>query len=123
LPTVQIVNTSSEFTHLSKASTDVSNVTFAAADGSTTSWAKHLRESFCDAVCVIHDGQIVDEQYFNGMHEQSKHLLMSVTKSFTSAALGIAIGRGLLSLSSLVTEIAPEFGGTSLEGLHGPPSH
>lgn len=116
LPTVQIVNNSGKITHLPNARTNISNVTFTAADGSTTTWAKHLRESFCDAVCVIHDGQIVDEQYFNGMHEQSKHLLMSVTKSFTSAALGIAIGRGLLSPSSLVTEIAPEFCGTSLEG-------
>jgi CubicO group peptidase (beta-lactamase class C family) len=41
---------------------------------------------------------------------------MSVSKSVCGATLGIAIGRGLLRAHDLVTDIAPEFVGTSLDG-------
>lgn len=115
LPTVGITNSGGLVTSLPRRSVDLDNVTFMAADGSTTTLERHLHESFCDALCVVHDGAIVYERYFNGMNDDSKHLLMSVTKSFTAAALGVAIGRGLLTTSSLVTDIAPEFAGTSLE--------
>ena len=116
LPMVDVANQSDVVTRLPHRPTDLGHVTFDAADGSTTSWDRHLRESFCDAVCVVHDGMIVDERYFEGMNCESRHLLMSVTKSFTAAALGVAIGRGLISTSSLVTDVAPEFSGTSLDG-------
>ena len=113
---VDVANRSGVVTQLPHRPTDLGHVTFDAADGSTTTWDRHLRESFCDAVCVVHDGMIVDERYFEGMNCESRHLLMSVTKSFTAAALGVAIGRGLISTSSLVTDVAPEFSGTSLDG-------
>ena len=115
LPTVAITNTEGTVTRLPRSPVDLAEVTFTAADDTTTTWERHLRESYCDALCVVHDGVIVDERYFNGMNEDSRHLLMSVTKSFTAAALGVAIGRGLVETSSLVTDIAPEFAGTSLE--------
>ncbi len=116
LNTVPISNTSGQVNVLPRADTNLDDVSFAAADGSTTSLKRHLDQTFCDSICVIHDGAIVYERYFNGMHQETPHLLMSVTKSVTAAALGIAIGRGLLSINDLVTKIAPEFSGTSLEG-------
>ena len=92
------------------------DVTFAAADGTTVRWADHLTQTYCDGVCVVHRGRIVHERYLNGMTERTPHLLMSVSKSVCGAALGISIGRGLLSADDLVTDIAPEFAGTSLDG-------
>ncbi len=92
------------------------DVTFAAADGSTVRWADHLERTYCDAVCVVHNGRIVHERYLNDMTERTPHLLMSVSKSVCGATLGIAIGRGLLRADDLVTHIAPEFIGTSLDG-------
>jgi CubicO group peptidase (beta-lactamase class C family) len=92
------------------------DVTFAAADGSTVRWSDHLEQTFCDGVCVVHRGRIVYERYLNGMTERTPHLLMSVSKSVCGATLGIAIGRGLLAADDLVTDVAPEFGGTSLDG-------
>jgi 6-aminohexanoate-oligomer exohydrolase len=50
------------------------------------------------------------------MTEETPHLLMSVSKSVCGAALGIAIGRGLVAADDLVCEVAPEFTGTSLDG-------
>ena len=114
--TSPISNQGNSVSTLPRRPLDLDNISFLALDGSTTNWSRHLRETYCDAICVIHDGHIVDERYFNGLDEGSLHLLMSVTKSMTAAALGVAIGRGLLSINDQVTTIAPEFAGTSLEG-------
>lgn len=114
--TVPISNHGDFISALPRRSVDLDDISFSALDGSTTDWNRHLRETYCDAICVIHDGHIIDERYFNGLDERSLHLLMSVTKSMTAAALGVAIGRGLVSVNDQVTTIAPEFGGTSLDG-------
>ncbi len=116
LPTVPISNTSGQINFLPSAEIDLSEIMLIAGDGSTTNLSRHLERTYCDAICVVHDGVIVYEEYFNNMNQESQHLLMSVTKSVTAAALGVAIGRGLLSANDLVTTIAPEFSGTSLEG-------
>jgi len=58
----------------------------------------------------------VAEHYFNGMAPDVPHLLMSVSKSVTSAVAGVLAGRGLLQVSAAVEEIVPELGGTSFEG-------
>lgn len=92
------------------------DVRFAAADGSSVRWADHLERTFCDGVCVVHRGRVVYERYLNGMTERTPHLLMSVSKSVCGAVLGIAIGRGVLAADDLVTDLAPEFAGTSLDG-------
>ncbi len=43
---------------------------------------------------VIRHGYLVVEEYFNGWQADGIHTLQSVTKSFTSALVGIAIARG-----------------------------
>lgn len=116
LDTVPISNESGDVTALPQKSIDLDDVSFACADGSPTTWGRHLNETFCDAICVVHKGSIADERYFNNLTDKSQHLLMSVTKSVTAAALGISIGRSLLSINDLVVNIAPEFAGTSLDG-------
>ncbi len=116
VPTELIRNVDGPVTVLPNDPVDLDGVTFEAADGSTIAWDEHLSSSACDAVCVVHDGRIVHERYLNGMHERTPHLLMSVSKSFCGAALGTAIGRGHLAATDLVTDVAPEFAGTSLDG-------
>lgn len=93
LDTVPISNESGDVTALPRESVHLDDVSFTSADGSTTTWGRHLNETFCDAICVVHKGSIVDERYFNNLTDKSQHLLMSVTKSVTAAALGISIGR------------------------------
>jgi len=46
---------------------------------------------------VIKNGQLVAEGYFNGGSRERKAPLQSVTKSYTSALVGIALDRGCLS--------------------------
>lgn len=49
-----------------------------------------------DSVIVVRHGYIVWEEYRNGYNQQRAHHLQSVTKSFTSTLIGIAIHEGLI---------------------------
>ena len=46
------------------------------------------------ALLIIRHGQLVVEEYFNNWQADRLHTLQSVSKSFTSALVGIAIDRG-----------------------------
>ena len=56
------------------------------------------------------------ERYLNGMRPETTHLLMSVSKSVTSAACGSLVADGVLSPADLVTRHIPELVGTSWDG-------
>jgi CubicO group peptidase (beta-lactamase class C family) len=75
-----------------------------------------LADTYTDGFLVVHHGRIVTEQYFNSLAPDVPHLLMSVSKSVTSAVAGVLVGRRLLDPSAPVTDIVPELLGTSLEG-------
>ncbi|MEO1090206.1 MAG: serine hydrolase [Pseudomonadota bacterium] len=67
-----------------------------------------LRESYSDAVVVIHDDRIVWERYLNGMHADHPHQMMSVTKSFAGLFGLLAIADGGLAEGDPVTDWVPE---------------
>lgn len=48
------------------------------------------------ALLIVRHGHLVIEEYFNGWQADQLHTLQSVSKSFTSALIGIAIARGEL---------------------------
>lgn len=50
-----------------------------------------------EGILVIKNGYIVAESYFGDFKKDSQHHSFSVAKSFTSALIGIAIDKGLLS--------------------------
>ncbi len=116
VPTALITRYEGEPTLLPQQPRDVGAIEFAGVDGATTTVARQLETSYAEGLCVIKDGAIVYEQYLNGMTERTPHLLMSVTKSFCGALLGVQVGKGLLTRETLVTDIAPELAGTSLDG-------
>jgi CubicO group peptidase (beta-lactamase class C family) len=65
------------------------------------------------ALLVIRHGVLAFEAYFNGAKAEGLHTLQSVSKSFTSALVGIALARGeLKSLDEKVLDFFP--------GLEGP---
>ncbi|EAS43076.1 hypothetical protein C9J48_13365 [Photobacterium profundum] len=57
---------------------------------------------------VLKNGVMVHEHYWNGTKEGDTHLMMSVTKSFTSILAAIAVDNGLLDMNKLTTEYLPE---------------
>jgi CubicO group peptidase (beta-lactamase class C family) len=50
------------------------------------------------AIVVVHDGQIIAEQYANGFNESSRLMGWSMTKSITNALVGILVRDGKLSV-------------------------
>ena len=71
-----------------------------------------LAETDTDGIAVLKDGKLVFEEYFNGMTDQTPHILMSVSKSM----LGLLVGELKLDTERQVTEILPELQSTAYRG-------
>jgi len=115
IPTARIGRAPGAAWPLPRAERDVLSFRFRYAEREL-SVAELLTETYTDGFLVLHQGQIVAEHYFNGLAPDVPHLLMSVSKSVTSAIAGVLVGRGELAVSARVEEIVPELGGTSFEG-------
>jgi CubicO group peptidase (beta-lactamase class C family) len=85
-------------------------------DDRTVDLETFLTETWTDGFLVLRRGQVVTERYLNGMAPDATHLLMSVSKSLTSAVCGLLVERGLLAPPDLVTDHIPELAGTSWDG-------
>lgn len=73
--------------------------------------------SYLDSLIVIRDGYIVYERYFNGYDATTIHDIASVTKSWTSALVGIARERGdVTNLDAPLPDLLP---GYFAAGAHG----
>ena len=76
--------------------------------GNLVSMTTALRETYTDAFIVIKGEKIVYEKYFNGMHANQPHQMMSVTKSFGGLLGLMAVHAGKLKEQDLVIEYIPE---------------
>jgi CubicO group peptidase (beta-lactamase class C family) len=98
------------------ASPVLDDVTVYRLAGHTSTFAEVIAETWTDAVVLLHDGQIVYEQYFNAMTEETPHLLMSVTKSIVGCIAGILVEQGLLQADDQVSSYVPEIAGSGYDG-------
>ncbi len=69
--------------------------------------AEHRLDSLHSLMLVRH-GKVVAEGWWEPYGAQHPHLLFSVSKSFTSIAVGLAIADGLLSLDDTVVALLPD---------------
>ena len=68
----------------------------------------YLKETYTDAIVVIHEGKIVYERFLNGMHSHQPHQMMSVTKSFAGLFGLMAVDDGVAAESDPITKYVPE---------------
>jgi CubicO group peptidase (beta-lactamase class C family) len=67
-------------------------------------------EGFVDGLLVLRNGYLVVEKYFNGYDKFTPHNVMSVSKSFLSAMVGLALHEGFIdSLDEKVLDYFPEY--------------
>jgi CubicO group peptidase (beta-lactamase class C family) len=85
-------------------------------DGSAVTVEEVLAATFTDALVVLHDGELVTERYYGGMTADTRHLLMSVSKSIVGCVAGTLAGRGLLDPGAPVTAYVPEVAGSGYAG-------
>lgn len=57
---------------------------------------------------LLRHGTVIAEGWWSPYHHQSPHLLFSVSKSFTSTAVGLAIAEGYFSLDDFILDFFPE---------------
>lgn len=57
---------------------------------------------------ILRHGKVAAEGYFKPFNETLRHNIFSISKSVTSAAIGIAIGEGLISLEDKIVDFFPE---------------
>lgn len=60
------------------------------------------------SIMVVRHGHVIAEGWWAPYSAERPHLLYSLTKSFTSMAVGIAIGDGLLALDDRVVDVLPD---------------
>jgi hypothetical protein len=115
VPTARIGRGSGPVRELPRDSHDVLGVSFD-VDGEELTVAQLLDETQTDGFLVVRDGRVAAEHYFNGMAPETPHLLMSVSKSITSAVAGCLVGQGALDVERPITDLIPELKGTGLDG-------
>jgi CubicO group peptidase (beta-lactamase class C family) len=67
-----------------------------------------LKQTYTDAIVVMHRGNVVYERYMNQMRPETPHLLFSVTKSFTGLLAVQLVHEGKIDPDALVTKYVPE---------------
>lgn len=60
------------------------------------------------SMMIVSDGKVIYEDWRNGADADTKHILNSVSKTFTSIAVGLAISEGKIKLNEKVVDIFPE---------------
>ncbi len=91
---------------------DIDALTFAPLAGSgfdgPISWAQSLLANFTDGILVVHRGTIVYERYFGVTGPATRHMLMSVSKSFAGTIAAMLVADGTLDENALVGDLIPE---------------
>ena len=81
-------------------------------DSSKFALAQQLanNNSYVRSLLVVKNGYLVFEEYFNGGEPEQSTEVWSVTKSFTSALVGIAIDEGHIeSVDDLMVQYLPDY--------------
>ncbi|NKI15881.1 serine hydrolase [Spongiibacter sp. KMU-166] len=82
--------------------------------GKAISSADFLKESRPTGLLVIKDGQVIYENYWQGLKESDRQFAFSVAKSMTSVLVGMAIGDGLIDdVNDPVVKYLPHFKGSA----------
>ncbi len=74
----------------------------------TMTWEASLAENYTDGMLILHKGTVVYERYFGALTAATKHMAMSVSKSFAGTLAAILVAEGTLNLDAKVVDYVPE---------------
>ncbi|MEO0028722.1 MAG: hypothetical protein RJB45_763 [Pseudomonadota bacterium] len=112
-PTHNIRRGNVAISNLPVASKPIGSFAFDDDKGNKTTVDEWFKNSYSDAVVVLHKGKIVYERYENQMKPSTPHLLFSVTKSFTGLMAAQLAHDGKIDPNALVTQYVPELAGSA----------
>ena len=108
VPTRNIPRGTGVASALPSAEKNLDAYTFDDDKGGKITVADWLKNTYTDAVVVLHKGRVVYERYLNQMRPETPHLLFSVTKSFTGLLAAQLVHEGKIDPNALVTKYVPE---------------
>lgn len=85
-------------------------------DATVLSVGEVMAATDTDGWVVWHDGALLAEQYPLGMQPETRHLLMSVSKSLVGMVAGAMVGRGELDPDRQVTDYVPDLATSGYDG-------
>lgn len=112
-PTVQVWRGAPAAAPLPAESRALDDVAFDAPGGKRLTLADWQRDTYTDAVLVLHKGRIVYEKYHSGMKPHQPHALWSLTKSFTGLLTAQLIHEGRIDADAPVSRYLPELQGSA----------
>lgn len=80
--------------------------------GNNKTFEDVFRDNYASGVIVLRNDTILYEQYWNGLSRDYQHVWFSMTKSLTSAALGILVEQERLDLAASPSRYIPELKNT-----------
>lgn len=75
-----------------------------------------LQATATDGWVVLHQGRVIHEHYAPGHGPETRHILMSVSKSVTGLIAGQLVEQGRLDPQAPVTDYVPEMAGGAYDG-------
>lgn len=86
--------------------------------GKTKTISHWIERTGTTGLLVIKDGVIVFDNYYQGNEKSTRVIAMSVSKSFVSCLVGVALAEGKITdLQDPVEKYAPELKGSGYEGV------
>ncbi|WP_052368347.1 serine hydrolase domain-containing protein [Algiphilus aromaticivorans] len=116
LPT-QVVKAAPSGPALPEAKVDLGQITYE-VNGRTRTVDEFMQSGTTNAIGFMHNGQFIYEDYQNGYNPDTRAHMWSVTKSVTTALVGIAVSEGLVdSIHDPIKKYIPDAADTVWEGV------
>ncbi|MEN8721015.1 MAG: serine hydrolase [Oceanococcaceae bacterium] len=116
LPT-QVVRASPTAADLPATPVDLSQITYE-VNGRTRTVDEFMQSGSTNAIAFMHNGRFIYEDYENGFNSDTRAHMWSVTKSVTTALVGIAVSEGRVdSIFDPITKYIPDATGSVWEGV------
>ena len=115
-PTAVISRGSGPAARLTRRITPVADIACRDADGESTTVGAIMKATETDGWMVVHDGQLLAEQYAGALEPATLHLLMSVSKSIVGILVGALVGEGTINVEEQVTTYVPELAQSGYRG-------
>jgi hypothetical protein len=108
VPTSTVDRGDGPVSELPAAPIDLAGFEFRDHQGATRTLDGYLDDERVDALLLWHDGALRQEIYRNGQTRRDRHIVFSVTKSFTGLLAEMLIDDGLLDEQRLVSQYVTE---------------
>ena len=105
---VRIERNSQEPSRLPQNLKSLDSIQIQDIEGRNQMFQEMLISTHTDAFLVLKDGEIIFEEYFNGMKPDSLHLMNSITKSFIGILVGVLADKDFLDITEKVIKYVPE---------------